>query len=157
MTGEEMIGMGMFDALKAMVGTGGTPVTLDIEPAAGEAEPAVTALIAEIKSSIEPSLRDSCTRSYLEAVLVVAQRDPCVELLSGVLGEPSKPFGTRPQLDEAMDAMVASRGGIDTNQCLFLRRYSDGRVAFAALWPWSNGASITLKLGVYDIDVTPGA
>ena len=148
--------MGILDTIRSLAGTRGRTVTLVAdEVAAGEAGAGVTALIAAVKASIGLRLRDCCTDTYLEAVLELSQRDSCVALLSRVLGEPSKPFGERAVFEDQVDAMVASRGGIDTNQCLFLRRYSDGRVVFAALWPWSNGVTVTLKVGVYDDDVTP--
>ena len=149
--------MGMLETLRSIVGGGASPVRLDAPALPGEAHTAMIALIADVKASIAPSLRDSCTDNYLEAVLELPQRDPTVALLTRVLGEPSKPFGKRAAFADDLSAMIESRGGIDTNQCLFLQRYTDGRVAFAALWPWSNGVTLTLKLGVYDAHVTPPA
>ena len=142
--------MGLFDSLKALVGAGGAKVQLDDEPPApGEAEAAVTALIAEVKQAVELELREGCSDTYLEAVLERAALDACTEVLAKTLGPPKKPFGERPAFDRSLSALIDSKGGIEKGQCLFLRRYADERIAFAAFWPWSSGAEVTLKLGVY--------
>lgn len=146
--------MGLFDSLKALVGGGGARVQLDDEPPApGEADAAVTALIADVKQAIELELREGCSDTYLEAVLKSDALDACSEVLAKAFGPPKKPFGERPAFDRTLSALIQSKGGIEKGQCLFLRQYADERIAFAALWPWSSGAEITLKLGVY---ATPG-
>ncbi|MEZ6184029.1 MAG: hypothetical protein R3F62_03345 [Planctomycetota bacterium] len=139
--------MGLFDALRGLVG--GARVQLDEPDAEGEAAAAVAALIPQLKQALSLELREGCTEAYLEAVLKRPELDACTGALTGALGEPKKPFGERPAFDRALAKLIDSQGGIEAGQCLFLRRFSDGRVAFAALWPWSNGAQITLKLGVY--------
>ena len=149
--------MGLMETVRSMLGTGGDAERLDAPPADGVAGDAVSALILEIKATIAHQIREVSTDSYLEAVLELPAREPCLALLREALGAPVKPFGKRARFDDALDAMIASRGGIDTNQCLFLRRFSDDRVAFAALWPWSNGIATTLKVGVYDAAFTPPA
>lgn len=147
--------MGILDTLRALVGSDGAEVALDGTEAPGEARAAVADLIGRITTSIRPALRDGCTDDALDAVLDVGRLDACVTALEHALGPPAKPFGRRAVMSGDVAAMVDSRGGIDTDQCLFLRRYSDGRVAFAALWPWRDGRSVTLKVGIYDLDVTP--
>ena len=141
--------MGLIDSLKALVGAGGARVQLDEPAAEGSAEAAVAALAVEVKQAIALELREGSSRVALDAVLKTADLEGCTELLTSAFGAPKKPFGARPASDKQLTALIDSQGGIDTGQCLYLRRFADDRIAFAALWPWSNGVQITLKLGVY--------
>ena len=87
---------------------------------------------------------------YLEAIVSQDALDAGCRILEAVLGPPAKPFGVKASFEGEVQALVDSRGGIQKNQALYLRRYEDDRIAFAALWPWSDGRRVTLKLGIYD-------
>ena len=53
-------------------------------------------------------------------------------------------------LDPKLRRLIEVHGGVRKNQCLYLQSYEDGLIAFAALWPWSGGDPITLKVGLLD-------
>lgn len=140
--------MGIFDAFTALVGTRPV-VSLDSTPAAGDAETALRALIKEVRAEIEIERRAGGTRT-LDCLITPEVIEACGELLTRHLGEPIKPFGKKVKFDDALQALIDSKGGIAKNQCLFLRQFEDGRILYAALWPWVGGVDITLKIGTYD-------
>ncbi len=142
--------MGILDGIIKLFGGSRTLVRLDETPAPGTAEAAVQPLITDLRNALSPELRSATTRAYLEAVITRDQLEPCMEILTKTLGSPAKQFDERAAFEKTVRAMVDSRGGIMKDQCLYLRRFEDGRVAFAALWPWSSPNRITVKVGVYD-------
>ncbi|MEE8141866.1 MAG: hypothetical protein V3T77_02080 [Planctomycetota bacterium] len=142
--------MGVLDKFAKLVGGGRVVVKLDEPPAAGNAGAAVKTLIAELRPTLASQIQKGSTDEVLEAVLTRDQLESCEEILEPVLGEPAKPFGQSPAFDKALITLVDSRGGIRKDQCLYLCRYEDDFVAFAALWPWSGGDNITLRVGVYE-------
>ncbi|MCZ6794924.1 MAG: hypothetical protein O7J95_15070 [Planctomycetota bacterium] len=142
--------MGILGRVIEMVGGRRTVVRLDEAPASGAAEAAVRPLIAELRRAVSPEIRSASTKVYLEGVITRDRLASCTEIVSEALGSPAKPFDERAAFDRTVRAMVDSHGGINKDQCLYLRRFEDGRVAFAALWPWSSSNRITVKVGVYD-------
>ncbi len=147
--------MWMMDSLKTLVDGAATRVTLFDPAAGGKSTAVVSTLVTSILGEFDVKLRHGCSAEYLHGIISSDDLESCSEMLARVFGLPRKPFGCRPMLDEPMQRMVDSHDGIHADQCLYLRRYNDGRVAFAALWPWSNGVLVTLRLGVYDESVTP--
>ena len=89
------------------------------------------------------------SQDYLEAVLNRGDLPMCCELLVGVFGPPLKVFGEAAMLESSIESVVASVGGIRTEQCLFLQSIEGARAAYAALWPWaSDPMRVTLKVGI---------
>ena len=132
--------------LGALRGAG--PVTLDEAPAAGEAQAATSALITDLRTTQPKELRGESTAQYLEAVIDGDRLEEYSQILTKAFGEPCKPFGVRAEFTPALAKMIDTMGGVMKTQCLYLRRYADNRIAFAALWPWGNPSSITLKVGI---------
>ena len=142
--------MGVLNSLMELFGGSRTLVGLDETPAPGAAEAAIRPLIVELRRAVSLEVRSATTKVYLEGVLTRELLDRCTEILSKTFGPPAKPFDQRVAFEKTLRDMVESQGGIMKNQCLYLRRYEDSRIAFAALWPWSTPIEITLKVGVYD-------
>ena len=132
----------VFDGKKNVVG-------LDEPPAPGLARATVGAVSSKLRQSLSIEVRKAVD-VYLEAVLTLDALDRGCAILEDALGPPAKPFGAKACFTAEVQALVDSRGGIHKNQALYLRRYEDNRIAFAALWPWSDGRRVTLKLGIYD-------
>ena len=127
------------------------PIDLDEPPAAGEAHAITSALIADLRRTTPPKqVRRESTRQYLEAVIQRDHLEEYCQILTAAFGEPCKPFGVRARFSRPLEERIAALGGIMKKQCLYLRRFEDDRVAYAALWPWDDPNSITLKLGVFD-------
>ena len=142
--------MKVLDTVFTLFGCSRTLLRLDDTPAPGSAETAVMPLIADLRRSVSPEVRSETTEVYLECVITRNRLEACMEILLRVLGPAAKPFDEKVAFEKTLRAMVDSRGGILKDQCLYLRRYEDDHVAFAALWPWADPESITLKVGVYD-------
>jgi hypothetical protein len=117
-------------------------------PAPGAAGDAVAAVSRNLRESCQLEVREAA-EAWLEAVVRHDELETCCRALEAAFGPPAKPFGAKVRFDRALQAQIDSRGGIQKNQALYLRRHGDHRVAFAALWPWSDGRRVTLKLGVY--------
>lgn len=132
----------VFDGKKNVVG-------LNDPPGAGGARDAVGAVSLQLRKSLSIEVR-SAVDVYLEAVVNMDAIDRGCAILEAEFGPPAKPFGAKPSFVAEVQALVASRGGVHKNQALYLRQYEDGRVAFAALWPWSDGRRVTVKVGIYD-------
>ena len=141
--------MGLLDTLIQICGLRRTAVTLDGPAAPGTAEAAVQRLIARLRQLPNSEIREDSTHIYLEMVITGHQLDNYATVLTEVLGPPVKPFGESVSLEKPLRAMVDSQGGIRRDQCLYLKHYQDQFVAFAALWPWSGGNPLTLKVGVF--------
>ena len=93
-------------------------------------------------------IRAESTDQLLEAVIRGARLDEYTQVLTQALGEPCKPFGLRGEFARPLAQQIDEMGGVSKEQCLFLRRFEDDRIAYAALWPWGDPSSITLKVGV---------
>ena len=132
--------------LGALRGTG--PVSLDEAPAAGEAQAATSALITDLRATQPKEIRGESSAQYLEAVIHGDRLEEYSEILTQAFGEPCKPFGVRAEFTASLAKRIDAMGGIMKTQCLYLRRYADNRIAYAAFWPWGNPSSITLKVGV---------
>ena len=87
---------------------------------------------------------------YFEAVLSREDLGTCCELLAGTFGPAAKEFGKVVRFAGQHQIMVNKIGGIQPDQCLYVKEESSRPVAFAALWPWaSNPQRVTLKVGVF--------
>ena len=140
--------MGLIDTVTAWIGNQPT-ITLEQEPARGTGDAALRALIAELREAIPMQRRGGGTRT-LDCVLAAKVLEDCGDILVQTFGEPVKSFGQRVKFAPELRERIDSKGGIAKNQCLFLRRFEDGRIAFAALWPWAGCEDVTLKIGLYD-------
>ncbi len=138
--------MGLMDAMAGLLDRR-PRVTLD-DAAPGAALSTVAKWIGEISKAGIVSRRVDA-KTYLEGTVSCAKLDTMIELLDQRFGLPTKPFRKSVRLGQPLGSFVDSCGGIARNQCLYLRRFEDNYVAYAALWPWSNGETVTLKLGVY--------
>ena len=146
--------MSLFSALSKVLGGNKNLVRLDGTPGAGTAVAAMRLLIADLRQAASREIRSVSTKDYLEAVIRRERLEACSRILGEVFGPPAKPFDQRASFDRPLRRMVESGGGILKNQCLYLRRYEDDRVAFAALWPWADPENITLKVGTYDQELS---
>ena len=142
--------MGLLSIVGKVLGGNKEVICLDAPPAAGNASTSVRPLIADLREAPSTEIRGNSTADYLEVVLQRERLEEFTRILDAFLGPPAKPFGQRPRFDRPLRQLVESRGGILKGQCLYLRRYEDHHVAFAALWPWGDPETITLKVGVYD-------
>ena len=114
------------------------------------AQETVLALIASLRGSIELEIRQGPpSAGRLEAVMRRGVVDAACEILTQTLGPPAKPFGTAPKFDARMAALVNTIGGIESEQCLYLKPDGPKHVLYAALWPWrSDPGRVTLHVGV---------
>ena len=148
--------MGIFSTLKQVLGGGSArTVRLDRVAAKGSAVIAAKALIEDLRTVLKLNVRATSSGAYLEGVIRRDQLDDCCTTLERVVGRPEKPFDERVTFAPALQRLVDSRGGIERNQCLYLRRFGDDHVLFAAIWPWSDPRKLTLKVGVYDWKYRP--
>jgi len=141
--------MGILSAINKVLDGKKLAVRLNDPPAPGRAPDAVRATSTRLRESLSIEVRKAVD-VYLEAVLTSDALDEACRILEDALGPAAKPFGAKATFERALQEQVDSRGGIQKNQALYLRVFEDGRVAFAALWPWSDGRRTTLKLGIYD-------
>lgn len=144
-----MIDMGVLDSVLKLFGGGREHVSLDSAPAPGAVDAALGPLISGLRRALSAEIR-LASEEYLEAVVTRERLESCMEILAQTLGPPVKAFDQPVALEKSLRAMVDSRGGIMKNQCLYVRKYEDGGIAFAALWPWGDGDNVTVKVGVYD-------
>ena len=111
-------------------------------------------LIAGLRESLELEIRRGPPEAgCLEAVIRRRDVEAVCVLLAQALGPPVKPFGIAAQFDADMAALVNRIGGIETEQCLYLKRDGSKHVLYAALWPWkSDPDRVTVHIGVsYDV------
>jgi hypothetical protein len=107
-------------------------------------------LIEELKDTIRMEIRPNSQGSeYLEAVISAQDLELLHSLLKKHLGlavkEPGKEANFPKEIQEVVDAL----GGLRKEQSFFYRQ-GEGKVIYAALWPWgSNPNKITLKSGVW--------
>jgi len=125
-------------------------VEIEGPDAPGEAGSALPSLIREIQVLGPDQIRPESREDYLDAVLLREGLEAYEVQLEGVFGKPAKPFDEKGKFVGDLDEMVDSIGGIDKDQCLYLRRFEDGKVLYAALWPWEDPENVTLKLGMFD-------
>ncbi len=133
----------------------GEVICLDGPPATGNASASVRPLIVDLRKVPSTEIRDGSSAEYFEVVLERAGLEEFTQILDAFFGPPAKPFDERRRFDGLLGELVESRGGITKEQCLYLRRHDDHYVAFAALWPWGDSETITLKVGVYDEALLP--
>lgn len=141
--------MRVLSAVLEVFSTSKALIDLDEPPAAGEAHAITRAMVADLCRLLPQEIRPESTH-YLEAVIQRGRLEEYCQILAAVFGEPCKPFGVRPKFVPPLAERIDAVGGIMKKQCLYLRRFEDDRVAYAALWPWHDADSITLKVGVFD-------
>ena len=56
---------------------------------------------------------------------------------------------------EAVQSLADQYGGIRSNQLLLTRSTPDGLVAFGLWWPWGDGTTISLRIGITDESQVP--
>ncbi len=142
--------MGLLDSVLSVFGGKVATVDLMDAPASGDAIHAVHAVIAKMKDLEPHETRRCSTADYLELVVNGERIDEYCDYLDEIFGEPAKDFGARYRFSPAVDELVGSIGGIAKEQSIYLRRFDAGFVAYAALWPWSDPESVTLKVGVFE-------
>ena len=98
--------------------------------------------VAEIKK-IPCEEKRAEKEDYTEVVVARAALVPLTLILESYFGPPLKPEG-KPSSKDA-DRYTEPYGGILSNQTLYFRRNEKGHDA-ALLWPWGNGASVTVKI-----------
>jgi hypothetical protein len=80
---------------------------------------------------------------YAEVVITKDALGPFTSLFDSYFGRPLKPAG-KPSSKDAANYSEAY-GGIEKNQTLYFRKNENGQ-ELAMLWPWADGASITVKM-----------
>ena len=118
--------------------------------ATGEALPALQQMIREVQVLEPKEIRPESGAEFLDVVILRESLEDYETILQGLFGNPAKPFDEKCRFPDDLDTMVDSIGGIDKDQCLYLRRFEDDRILYAALWPWGDPEKITLKLGRLD-------
>ena len=141
--------MGVLSAVLEVF-SGKSLIGLDEPPAAGEAHAITSALIADLRTTKPEEIRGESTHQFLEVVIQRDRLDEYCQILTAAFGEPCKPFGVRAKFARALAESIDAMGGIMKTQCLYLRRFEDDHVAYAALWPWGDPKLITLKVGVFE-------
>ena len=81
--------------------------------------------------------------NYTEVVIAKAKLAPLISVLESYFARPLKPAG-KPSSKDA-DRYSAPYGGVQNQQTLYFRKNEKGYEA-ALLWPWGDGASITVKI-----------
>lgn len=114
------------------------------------AQETVLNLIAALRESLKLEVRKGPPEAgRLEAVMHRRDVEAACALLAQTLGPPVKPFGAAPKFDAPMSALVNAVGGIETEQCLYLKPDGPKHAMYAALWPWkSDPDRVTLHVGV---------
>ncbi len=57
-----------------------------------------------------------------------------------------------------VQAIAANTGGVRPGQCLFVTDPTSAPVAYGAWWPWSDGATISIRVGLLgrgQVDLSP--
>ena len=86
---------------------------------------------------------------YLEGVLAVSLLPRLVSILESHFGPATKPPGPPPK---EKDRKIASPyGGVEKNQTLYAADRG-GENELALLWPWGDGASVTVKIARRPVD-----
>ena len=83
------------------------------------------------------------TESSLEVVVDKKNLDKIIHALEIYFGAALKPQGQRPSAES--DRYSNPYGGVRQDQTLYFRKDEKG-FAIAMLWPWGNGASVTVKI-----------
>jgi len=106
-------------------------------------------MIEEIRETLTMEIRsNSCGFEYLEAVTKKDDLESLKSILMKYLGSAAKEQGKGANFSVEIQRLVDSMGGLRIDQSFFFKR-EDGKVVYAALWPWeSNPEKITLKAGV---------
>lgn len=84
------------------------------------------------------------TNEFLEFVIAVSALKMLTPILDKHFGPPFKPAGkalTEPSAKEFLENF----GGIRNDQTLYFLE-ADDFIYYAMIWPWSDGASVTIKI-----------
>ena len=81
--------------------------------------------------------------NYREVVFAQSNMPQVNAVLEACFGAPLKPEGKLPSAEATEYSKVY--GGVQGNQVLYHRKSASGD-EMAMLWPWGNGASVTLKM-----------
>ena len=60
---------------------------------------------------------------------------------------------TLPEAPEGVRALVATCGGVRAAQQLLWNGAADGPGAFGLWWPWGDGTTVTLRVGLHHLDL----
>ncbi len=130
---------------------GPTPlVELNGPRATGEALPALQQMIRDVQVLEPREIRPESGAEFLDVVILRESLEDYETILQGLFGKPAKAFDENCRFPDDLDAGIDLIGGIDKDQCLYLRRFEDDRTLYAVLWPWGDPEKITLKLGRLD-------
>lgn len=105
-------------------------------------------MIEEIRNNVDMHIRpNSVGDEYLEAVIKKKDLDYINSILKKYLGSETKISFAKsytPEIQKTLDTI----GGLRADQSFFFKK-DDGKIIFAALWPWeTNPDKITLKIGI---------
>jgi hypothetical protein len=98
-----------------------------------------------------PSVEKHETRFEGEVALVAPGSDlgevcPVIErYLSAAVKPPDQSLP--PELEDS--PLVEAMGGVRGGQTLYLKQVGGGISLYVALWPWSGGQRVTIKIGVH--------
>ncbi len=67
-----------------------------------------------------------------------------------LLGPAAKPADSAVPAELQKNPLLDAIGGIRSNQTLYLKELGGGVSLYVAYWPWSGGARVTIKIGVYN-------
>lgn len=85
------------------------------------------------------------TDKYYELVFHNKDKDELEKTLTGILGAAVKGPKAKPAKQDSL--ITKNYGGIHNDQTLFKKEFEGGTV-IAMLWPWQDGAHITLKAAI---------
>ncbi len=99
-------------------------------------------LISQLKKLPLEEVRNN-SNQFFEFVIQVKELGGLHALLEAYFGSPLKPAGKNPSKE--MDRSVSGYGGIRADQTLY-QLEDDKNSHYAMLWPWANGALVTVKI-----------
>lgn len=105
-------------------------------------------MIEDLKTNVPMEVRpNSEGDEYLEAVVLKKDMKTLDSVLVKYLGQPAKAVGVNAKFSGKIAEIADSLGGLRKEQTFFCRE-SDGKIFYAALWPWqSDPERTTLKAG----------
>jgi len=101
--------------------------------------------IIERCSELKVCEKRQISDAYSELVFYSKDLEQWNEVFAGIFGPAAKPAGVKPAKVDAR--LTEAYGGIFANQTLF-KKEEDAVVAIAMLWPWQDGAHVTLKMAL---------
>jgi hypothetical protein len=98
--------------------------------------------LAEVKKNPVDQTR-TWKENYAEVVITKDVLGPLTSLFDSYFGRPLKPPGESASKDAGNYSKAY--GGVEKNQTLYFRKNGNGH-ELAMLWPWTDEASITVKI-----------